>query len=185
MAEPSVLYVNGSATWTRDNSDYSPAGGYSLEYVLVKAGSRIVIDGSMVVGSGSRYTVTIAPSDSSGWEHGAYSWTAYAVKSGERWAVAAGGMTVVPDFPSAASGYDARSHVKITLDALEALIEGRAADGLDQVSIRGRSITRMGMGDLLKWRSQYQRWYEEELDAAAVADGDSPRSVVRVRFTGE
>ncbi len=51
---------------------------------------------------------------------------------------------------------DVRTHAEKVLEAIEALIEGRATKDVTSYSIAGRSLTRMSPDELVKWRSHYR-----------------------------
>ena len=51
---------------------------------------------------------------------------------------------------------DPRSHAEKTLEAIEALIEGRATKDVQSYSIAGRSLTKMTVDELQRWRRYYQ-----------------------------
>ena len=52
-------------------------------------------------------------------------------------------MTILPNL--ADTNADLRSHAKIVLDSLEAVIQGRANMDQSSMSIAGRSLSRMSM----------------------------------------
>ena len=57
---------------------------------------------------------------------------------------------------------DPRSHAKITLDAVEAVIEGRATKDQENYSIAGRSACRTPVADLLSLRDYYRTEFLRE-----------------------
>ena len=85
-----------------------------------------------------------------------------------RVAISSGTFTVKPD-PATAG--DVRSHAVKVLAALEALIEGRATADVSSYSIAGRSLTKLSVDELTKWRAYYRREVRRERDAANAAAG--------------
>jgi hypothetical protein len=68
------------------------------------------------------------------------------------------------------------------LDALEAVIEGKATSDQLSYSIAGRSISKMSPAEILQWRDLYKTEYQREMDAEKISQGiESPRRI-GVRF---
>lgn len=93
-----------------------------------------------------------------------------------------GQIEILPDLAQATTDSDFRSHVKKVLDAIESLLEGKATADAMSYSIGGRSISKMGPTELLKWRDVYRVEYERELDAEGIAKGLDSRRRIGVRF---
>jgi hypothetical protein len=132
-----------------------------LPRYIVDAAYRLVpTSGSAITftatADGSGYTVTVLAATTAGWAAKDYAWSAYVTKAAERYTVDSGVVTVLPD-PGQATGIDRRSHARKVLDAIEAVLEGRASK--DQVQYRSTAamLTRTPMGDLLMLRSKYRR----------------------------
>ena len=51
---------------------------------------------------------------------------------------------------------DPRTHAERTLEAIEALLEGRAGKDVQSYSIQGRSLTKMTVDELRRWRRHYR-----------------------------
>ena len=184
MAAPDKLIIGASATWTATTPDYSADDSYALSYEFSNAEYAFSISGNPpIVPDGTTHTVTITPTISETWEPGEYSWRAFASKSGEKWLVARGEWTIEPDL--AGNEYDGRSHVKKTLDALEATIENKATRDQSSVSIEGRSLSRMSPAELDIWRRRYQHYYRQEQDAARIAAGLPSKSRILARFVDD
>ena len=185
--DAALLYAGSTAKWTVEvDSDYNNAAGYAVEYQLVNQDGTITINAASpatITYAGNVATITVPSTTSTAWVPGDYAWVLYATKSGERWPLRSGAVTVAPDL-STGTPYETRSHVKKTLDALEALIEGRSVDGVESYSIRGRSLSRMPIAELVTWRDKYRAYYQAELDAAGIAAGQSSGRSIRVRFEG-
>ena len=54
------------------------------------------------------------------------------------------------------SAVDTRTHARRTLDAIEAVIENRATTDQQNYAIGGRSLTRMSIDELFKFRDRYK-----------------------------
>lgn len=187
MPEPSKLQAGTSATWTQSvSSDRSSTAGYAAEYRLIGPSDSIDIPAAQAVLVGTTVTVTLTPTITAAYPPGKYSWWLYAVKSGEKWPIRSGYIEITPDPTS--EGYDTRSHARICLDAIEALLQDKALSGdMSSLSIQtgqgSRSITALTYEELLSARSRYQREVANEEAAEALANGESSGKTIRVRFT--
>ncbi|MDH5188730.1 MAG: hypothetical protein OEW37_07210 [Rhodospirillaceae bacterium] len=175
-----VRFVSGDTVqWLKDLPDYDPAV-WVLTYGFVKDGQRKTVTATN--NGDGRFRATISAS-ASGYEPGTYYWQAQvSLGSSQRYTVAQGRVEVLPSLNDYANGYDGRSQVKKTLDALNATLEKKASRDQMQYSINGVAIQRMTMGDILAARSLYARLYKQEVDAEAVANGEIKSNMIRVRF---
>ena len=178
--EPMRVIAGDTVAWRRADllTDY-PSSEYSLHYRGRKAGDATA---SFNVSANSSYQVTVAAAATSGWTPGVYHWQAYITRTSDsaRVTVGEGTFEVVPN--RALSTTDPRSHAKRMLDAIEALLEGKATDDVDEYSINGRSLKKIPVAELIKWRDLYRSEYKSEQTAENIRRGlASPRKVM-VRF---
>lgn len=80
------------------------------------------------------------------------------------------------------TGNDEQSHVKKVLDALEAVIEGKASKDQLSYSIQGRSLSRMSWTEILMVYDKYKALYFREKQAARIKKGLKTGSNIQVRF---
>ena len=82
------------------------------------------------------------------------------------------------------SSSDRRSHAEIMLSQINALIEGRAKSDVSSYSIKSRSLTKLGVDELMKWRDYYIN--EVRRTGGTVDTGGGERRIktttVQVRF---
>lgn len=178
--EPESLFAGDRWTWKRDNlTDYGT--GYTLTYELTidGGGTPITLTASL---SGSEYLIEIAAATTAGYASGDYYWVALITRDSdsERIRVSNGTLTVKPN--PATSAADPRSHAKITLDAIEAVIQNRATKDQESYSIAGRSLSRMNITDLLAFRDQYRAEVRREEDAEKIAKGLGTGKNIKVRM---
>lgn len=178
--EPTRIVAGDSATWTKDIPQYLPASGWVLSYAIVRDGVRLSVTGTNN-GDGT-HLISISAATTAAWTAGQYGWQAYATKAAtsERYTVAAGMLVVQANFATGA--VDARSHVRRTLDALEATLEGRATSDQLAYSIGGRSISKMAPEQLLTWRDKYKAEVAAEDKAQKIAAGMGAAGTIRVRM---
>lgn len=181
--EPSELVAGDTWIWQRSDlaTDY-PVAAYALTYSMQREGDIGVPTTFAATEVGNVYKVTVAAATTAAKAAGAWRWVAYMVRTADsaRVAVASGVFTVKPD-PAAA--YDARSHATKVLAAIEALIEGRSTQDVSSYSIAGRSLTKLTVDELLKWRGFYRREVRREREAANAALGLPTGRTQVVRFS--
>jgi hypothetical protein len=178
--EPMELTPGVTIKWRREDltADFPAGGGWALVYKLRNATHAIDI---AAAADGDAFQVTVAAATSAAYKAGTYNWIALVSKAGEVYEVGRGTMKVLVDL-SVTGGADARSHVKRTLDAIEAVIERRATVDQMSYSIAGRQLGRTPIADLLKLRDKYRSEYAAELGAEAIAAGRSPKRRILTRF---
>lgn len=117
--------------------------------------------------------------DLTGAAAGTYLWTlrATAISGGASQIVGRGSLVVRPDGSTAD---DMRSHAEKMLVSIEALIEGRAQKDVNQYSIAGRSLTKMTIDELIRWRTHY-RAEVRAMRAKSLPNGG--RKLTYARFT--
>lgn len=105
---------------------------------------------------GKLHTFTTAADVTASWKPGDY-WYSLRVTDGtEVYEVETGTLTVDPDL-AAVSEFDGRTHAERTLQAIEAVIEGRASKDQDSYRINNRELRRTPISQLLKLRDVYRQ----------------------------
>ena len=179
-SEPLQVTAGDTLQWTRDLADYPANDGWVLTYELRALGGAYTITAAA---SGAQHAVTVAAATSTSYAAGTYTIGGYVTKAGQRFEVYRGTLVVLPNL-AAGGAADRRSHVRKVLDAIEAVLEGRATRDQEQVTFSdGRSLRYMPVEDLLKLREKYRSELAREEAAAAIAAGRSPKNRVLVRFT--
>ena len=177
--EPTTANAGDTWRWTRTLADYPASAGWALSYTLINGTTKITINASA---SGDAHAVTVSAATTAGYTAGTYDWRARVTKAGEVYTVGEGRLTVRNAY--AGSTFDARSHARKTLEAIEAVIEGRASSSTLEYSIAGRSLKHIPAADLLALRDRYRAEVKREDAAAAVAAGLPDQRRVYVRFGG-
>jgi hypothetical protein len=180
--EPETIYAGNTLTFDHEDAAYS-VSDWTLNYVAVKQSAGFSF--AVLSGAGFAFSASVKASDTVSWVAGTYRWTAYAShnSNGERHEVARGTWQVEPDYATlVAAGYDFRSHVKKVLDAIEAVIEGRATQDQMSYSIGGRSLAKTPIPDLITLRDKYRIGYANELKAERIALGLGHKGRILTRF---
>ena len=154
MNVPSTITAGDKVTWTETLFDY-PATSWSLAIELrSKDRPPVTITATP---SGIDFSITVLPADSKLWKSGIYNWQAYAYTGSpptftDKRTIERGTIEILPNLTIFSASDDPRSHVKKVLDALEAVIEGKASSDQLSYSIAGRSISKMNPTEILQWR---------------------------------
>lgn len=169
--------------------NYPATDGWTLSHLLRPRSSGDLIT-IAAVADGADYLTTITTTTSAGWDAGEYTVTAQVAKVGARHtldavALSAGRLTstlvtILAD-PTEGDAYDDRSHARRTLDAINAMIEGRASKAQKSHTIRDRTVEYLAPEELIKWRTYYAGLVASEEAARRRAAGlpDPRRRYVR------
>jgi hypothetical protein len=166
--EPTSITAGDTLRWLKQLDDYTPDDGWVLTYALVISGVKVAITASDY-GDGRHY-VNVTATTTAGWTADDYDWQSYVTRAAtsERYAVGSGRLQVLPNYAAASSGYDARTHARKMLDAIESVLEGRGTRGdLDMISsvIGDRQLARKPEL-LLALRDRYRAEVASELAAS-------------------
>jgi hypothetical protein len=143
---------------------------------LVKNGQQISIN---TAADGDTHLVNLVEADTTAWDPGRYEYQAWVTNGTDSHMVESGAIVIKPNFRAQANGYDGRTHAEKVLDALEALIEGKATVDQQSYSVGGRSVTRLTPAELAEWRDKYRR----EVSAQRRRQGPRRKSrSIKVRF---
>lgn len=165
--------------------DYPNTDGWTLTFRLIPlvSGTAISFSASGTpVDDPLGYRVQVAPATTAGWTAGEYAWNSYLVKSGARQTLESGQVTLLPDPAVATAPRDNRSHARICLDNIEAVLEGRAAKDQEEFQINGRMLKRTPLQELREFRDYYRAEVAAENARERLANGEVPKSKVVVRL---
>lgn len=156
-AEPLVITAGTTLSWYRSLTEYQPADGWSLRYTFVNASARYEISGAQVTADavGAGWDISVPASVTSTWAPGAYEWRAFVEDATQEtvYLVDGGSVDIASDGSSVG---DIRSRAKTALDALDAVLEGRATKDQEEMSINGRMLKRFPLSELLALRAHFQ-----------------------------
>lgn len=177
--EPTEIVSGETVKWTKSLSDY-PADTWTLTYQFVNAADAQAVT---CTASGTDFLATITAAQSAAMTAGDWYWQARVSYSGEVYGVGSGRVTVKPNYAVAgATALDARSHVKKVLDAIEAVMEGKASEDQMSMSIGDRSLSRYSPSELITWRQKYAAEYAREVRQERIKLGLGHSGKVRIRF---
>ena len=192
--EPLELIIGDTVTWTRRNVQaisendngttesvsIKASEGWALKFTAVGPAGIIAINAAAEDTDDFKFTAAAAVT--AAYVAGLYSWQITATKTTTRYTIAEGIITLKDNIAGRAALYDNRSHAKKVLDAIEAVIEGRASQDQMGYTIAGRSLSRTPLPDLLKLRATYKSEYADEQATANIAAGLATGRKVYTRF---
>lgn len=177
--EPTKFAAGDRVQWKRALTDYPISEGWTLTYYLRGKFQHDPLDIEAST-SGSDYSVDLSPDTTAQYVPGIYHWQAFVSKSGDRKPIGSGTIEVTPDFSQISQPYDGRSHARICLDSILAVIKGRATHDQQRYVMQavGRSVDKMTVDDLLKLRDDFLAEVKAEEGAANGGKGKN----VLIRF---
>jgi|TARA_R100000081_G_scaffold89678_2_gene63076 hypothetical protein len=183
--EPDVLVVGDRWVWRRPDlvADY-PTADYALTYEFHEdsggGGShKFTITATETT---TDYLVEIASATTAAYTAGEYNWYAFITRSSDSQRIAIDEGHTKLELNFANTNADNRSHAKKVLDAIQATIEGRASQDQMSYSIAGRSLSRMSIDDLLKFRDRYRAEYNREIKKLRIKNKQDTGNTIKVRF---
>jgi len=173
---PATFYAGDTVQWIEAQPSFPPMNGWVLESLLSSGTHHASVqstdngDGRHLIVMDTVFTGLLLAGD--------YQLVIAAVNSttGERFTLATSAVIVKPN-PSI--GTDPRSHVKRTLDALEAWIESRN-QGVAEYKIGDRLMKYWTQPELLQFLGDYRKLYKQELNAMRTASGKGSRRRLKV-----
>lgn len=129
-----------------------PASDWSLALIL--RGSQSIDLKSTP--DGRLHVFTVSATDTAAWAAGDYWYSLRASNGTEVHEIDSGTLKVLPDLVGVGSDFDGRTHAERTLEAIEAVIEGRASKDQDSYRINNRELRRTSISQLLKLRDVYR-----------------------------
>ena len=179
--EPSEIVAGDFIQWRRDDLDYLNTV-YDLKYRIQLAGNAdasLDVDG---VADGAGFLISIPSATTQKWIPGDFDYHVYIERKSdnERVRIGVGTLKVIGNFDGMPG--DFRSHARRMLASIEALLEGRTNDVVDNYSIGSRSITKMSVEELMKWRSYYLAEVEGEKQIEMSKQGKGGGNAFQVQF---
>jgi len=185
--EPLEISAGDTARWRKTIDSFAVddlttihpvADGYALSYSFRSKEGTIDISATI---SGDDYLVNVAAATTAGWKAGVYTWDAYLTLGANRYKVDSGRFTILPNLATAGE-IEGRTHARIMLDAIKAVLENRATSEIANYTYAGKSITKMTHGELVTAYSFWKSEVAREERAARVLNGEDAGRNVFVRF---
>ena len=182
--EPDEFVVGDFVQWKRSDlhSDY-PNDSYTATYI-----SRAAHGGGdhefQVTGtaSGTDFLFSIPSATSANFDAGHHHWHLEIVRDSDssRIVIDQGHWDVTTDID--VNNTEPRSHAEIMVDKIQSLLENRAGADVANYSINGRSLVKLSIDDLLRWRDYYRGEVTREKNKERRKRGKASAEQVKVRF---
>ena len=161
--------------------DNFPASeGWTLTFGFRKENGSVISFASTA--SGIQYALTVSSTDSAQWLPGKYIGTGKVTLGSQSFTIWRGSMEVLPDLSQQVDNYDTRTSSKKCLDAINAVLEGKATRDVMQTTIAGQSIGRMSWDELLSAKSYFQDLVDGEQATLDAASGMGSKRNILIRF---
>ena len=181
--EPKNIVAGDRLIWKRTdlNADYANSA-YTLKYSARLEGTGSTEIEITASASGSDYLIEVASAVTANYTAGTYRWQAYITRSSDsqRLTLDSGTWEIIANRDAATT--DPRSHPRIMVEKIEAVLEGRAGGDVASYSINGRSLTKIAISELMEWRDRYRAEYLREVRKERARNGKVTGSTVLVRF---
>ena len=181
--EPVSFYKGETIVWKRTDigADYAPSS-YSMVWDASLESNGSTRFSATVTESGTEYTFTLDNSATAGYTAGDYIWFLKVLQTSdsETLVIDSGKLTVKDNY-FATTG-DTRSHAKVMVDKLESLLEGKADADVSSYAIAGRSLNKLTVEELLRWRDYYRAEYKQEVAEFRIGNNEGSGRVVKVQF---
>lgn len=179
--EPREIAVGETLEWKRALAEF-PAGTYTLTYYVRGAGPGFNVAAAQ---EGSIHHVTVPSSTTQNLVAGTYTWEAWTDDgAGGQYLVASGEFKVITSLKAMTTSttLDNRSQAKKILDAIDAMMIGKATLDQQSYTIGNRQLSRIPIPELLKARTHYAKLYARERRAERLKTGAPYLKTVLVRF---
>ena len=181
--EPISFYKGETIVWKRTDigADYAPSS-HSMVWEASLESNGSTRFSATVTESGTEYTFTLDDSSTASYTAGDYFWVLKVIQTSdsEKLVIDSGKLTVKDNF-FATTG-DTRSHAKVMLDKIESILENRADADVSSYSIAGRSLNKLTVEELLRWRDYYRAEYKQEVAEFRIGNNEGSGRVVKVLF---
>lgn len=182
-APPSNCRAGDTLKWIHAESDFV-AGTDTLEAVIVGREGRAAATVAQHQ-SGSTWLITFAAADTKKLppaDDYTLAIRATDAATSEEYTTLTQPLPVLANLNDQAEGFDNRTQNQRTLDAVNAVIEGRASKDQESYAIGGRSLSRTPLRDLIDLRREYERLVAKDIRAERAKAGKGHRGRILARF---
>lgn len=165
-------------------SDYPASEGWALAYRLAPRGGGPAITAIDIstTASDDDYLVNVPKATTAAWVADTYTVTAWVDDGTDRFPVPSecGEITVTPNPATLPVGIDTRSSAAIALEAVQAVLLGKATSGTMEYQINGRQLRSYPLPDLMRLEAKLKADVDRELIAAGkdpVHGAGRPRTI--------
>lgn len=169
------LIAGDSLDFVTEVPAYPASQGWTLKYRLVPRFSTPTQTPITITCSAyevDAYRGEAVPGTTANWIPGAYSWSSWVEKSGQRVTLEQGGeLQMLPDPAAIVQGTDLRSEAEQALAAVNAILKGKATTAVESYTINGRSLKSYSLSDLMALQAKLVGDVTRERRAAEMSAG--------------
>jgi len=132
---------------------------------------------------GTKHFVSVAKDTTAVWAPGFYKGQAYVDNGTQRFLVWQGRWEVKADYSYQTGTYDTRSNAQKCLDAIDAVLLGKASRDVLNFTIAGQTVARMTFTELIRAKDYYKSVVNEELADLGILDGKTGSNLIKARFS--
>lgn len=175
--EPTIIRAGQYYTWQKTLADYS-APDWTLKYTISgSAGGSLAAKSA--TGSGTTHTFVLTAAETAALSKGIFKLFGWVENGSTKIPISTTTLQVLANLFTAVTA-DQRTDNQIILDAIIAVIKGRATKAHVEIAIAGRNIMLLSPAELYKWQKFYEYEVQKELDAEQVANGGTrPRNLIQ------
>lgn len=174
------IVVGDTLDFATEVPDYTPADGWTLKYRLVPrvSGSAILLTSAASEG---KHRVQVGPTTTATWAGGEYSWASWVEKTGARYSVAQGQVTLLPDPAVTTAPRDNRSFARKLLEQIETALLNTGSSMRLEYTIGDRTMKYESRAAVMAARANLLREIAAEDNATRLANGLGTRNTIRIR----
>lgn len=171
---PTLITAGDSLSLTI-TTDFSAADGFTIDVNFTgPAGTATTYNYSTTTVDDHTFLLKVLPAVTATYEEGHYVYALVATDQTDEYTIESGTLEVLLRSDLIGSG-DFRTHARKVLDAIEAVIEGRATHDQENQTLGDRTIGRTPINDLLR----LQKYYENKVAAEAGSSRNKVRLTMR------
>lgn len=164
ISVPSSFRAGTTVVFARSFGDYPTSEGWAYSIDIVGAATlhkQAVVDGA-------EFVTTLTASETATLSAGTYRYCERVTRGDEVYEVGTGLITVALNYATAANGAAQTEQEKL-LSVVDALLAGRAVDGIESYQIAGRAVNKIPLQELRRWRQQLAIQVHRQSGGALVA----------------
>lgn len=137
--EPQQLTAGDSISWKISLADYPASQGWYLKYCLLSSNGKIDIQSAA---DGDDHLVIITAATSAAWVAGTYTMQRMVTNDTDRYTLDTRTVQILADLSAATGATDTRTQARRALDAINAVLEGRASRSDAEYEVTSGGATR-------------------------------------------
>lgn len=174
---PRRITIGDTVTWDESLSDYPASASWVVIYSFTGPTAQFASTHA-VVGDDHRITI-----DTADLEEGHYQYSKKVTDTSETFTLETGICDVDPDLSADEAGVDRRAYAEITLENIEAVLQGKATKDQSSYSLNGRALSRYSIAELNEWRAQLRSEVRDIRQKARRESGGKSHANVRTRMS--